>query len=69
MKLITIIKRLEKKRQDYVKKHGHEPVVFDIESDTFRGDLILTLVKGKKKSDYGTMATSVSEYAYVKWNH
>lgn len=69
MKLKTIIQNLEKKRQAYIRKHGYEPVVWDFEADAGSGDLIIDLVKGKKKLDWGaTAATSERETVYVKWS-
>lgn len=67
MKLKTIINNLEKIRQEYIKKNGHEPVLWDFEADPHEGELCIDLVKGKKKIDIGTQATSPADTFFVKW--
>jgi hypothetical protein len=67
MKLASVIKRLTKINEDYIKKHGHEPVVWDVEADNHEGELMLDLVEGKKKVKHGTQSTSPAETYYIKY--
>lgn len=67
MKLATLIKRLESKRKAYIKKHGHEPVIWNLESDVHECELVLDMVNGIKGWLGGQAATSENETHYIKW--